>query len=36
MTHIELAFMGLAILLPIIGGGIVLLLVTKMKPPPGA
>jgi hypothetical protein len=36
VTHIELAFFALAIALPIIGGGIVFLLFTKMKPPPGA
>jgi hypothetical protein len=36
MTHTELAFMGLAILLPIIGGGILFFVFAKMKPPPGA
>jgi hypothetical protein len=36
MTHIELAFFLLAIALPVIGGGIVLFLFMKVKPPPGS
>ena len=33
MTHIELAFFALALLLPFVGGGIVFYLFTRVKPP---